>query len=219
MSTALITGANRGIGLELCRQLAARGDRVLAVCRKGSTELEALGVELISGVELTDADAVARLAGSLAPGSVDLLINNAGILTREGLDSMDYERVRQQFEVNALAPLRVTLALLDRLAPAARVVLMTSRMGSIADNGSGGYYGYRASKAALNAIGKSLAMDLRDRGVAVGIVHPGMVATAMTGHQGIPPAEAAAGVLARADGLSVENTGSFWHANGETLPW
>jgi NAD(P)-dependent dehydrogenase (short-subunit alcohol dehydrogenase family) len=121
--------------------------------------------------------------------------------------------------VNALGPLRVTRALLPNLVGGSKVVIVTSRMGSIADNGSGGYYGYRMSKAAVNAAGVSLARDLAPRGITVLLLHPGMVATEMTGASGIPVAESVAGLLARIDELGQQASGSFHHANGETLPW
>ena len=128
--------------------------------------------------------------------------------------------MRQQFEVNALGPLRVTTALRPQLAAGGKVVLITSRMGSITDNSSGGMYGYRASKAALNAIGASLAQDLRGDGIAVGLLHPGYVRTDMTGHQGqVSPAQAAQGLRARIEALDIDTTGEFLHANGESLPW
>ena len=120
MTTYLVTGAGRGIGLELCRQLRARGDRVIAVCRAASDELRGLGCRVIEGVEVTRDAAVAGLAGQLAGERIDVLVNNAGILTRESIDDLDLERIRRQFEVNALGPLRVTRALLPSSAPAPR---------------------------------------------------------------------------------------------------
>ena len=133
---------------------------------------------------------------------------------------MDYGAVRLQFEVNAMGPLRITHALLPQLGPGSKVGIVSSRMGSLEDNTSGSRYGYRMSKAAVNMAGVSLAHDLKERGVAVALLHPGYVQTDMTGGRGnVQPAEAAAGLIARMDGLSMDNTGSFWHANGETLPW
>jgi NAD(P)-dependent dehydrogenase (short-subunit alcohol dehydrogenase family) len=219
MTTYLVTGAGRGIGLELCRQLRARGDRVIAVCRTASEALRGLGCRVIEGVEVTRDAAVAGLAGQLAGERIDVLVNNAGILTRESIDDLDLERIRRQFEVNALGPLRVTRALLPSLGAGSKVVIITSRMGSIADNGSGGYYGYRMSKAAVNIAGVSLARDLREKGIAVLLLHPGMVATDMTGRHGVPVSESAAALIARMDELGLEHTGSFHHASGEPLPW
>ena len=219
MKSCLVTGASRGIGLEICRQLRQGGYRVVAVCRQAPAELRALGCTVIDGIELTDAASVARLAAGLAGERIDVLINNAGILARDSLTELDFDAMRRQFEVNALAPLRVTHALLPNLGAGSKVVIITSRMGSIADNGSGGYYGYRMSKAAVNIAGVSLARDLRDRDIAVLLLHPGMVATEMTGHQGVPAAEAARNLLARIESMGLEQSGSFHHANGEPLPW
>jgi len=219
MSTVLITGANRGIGLELCRQLRERGDRVIAACRKAGPELEGAASQVHEGVDVADDASVQRLAEALGDTAIDVVVNNAGIMSNESLEDLDFERIRRQFEVNALGPLRVTAALLSRLGYGAKVVVVTSRMGSIADNTSGGRYGYRMSKAAVNMAAVSLARDLKDRGIAVGILHPGMVATDLTGGRGIPPAEAASGLVARIDELDLETTGTFRHANGEALPW
>lgn len=220
MGQTLVTGANRGIGLELCTQLKARGADVIAVCRTTSPELAALGVRVEAGVDVADAGSVKELAARLKGVSLDLLINNAGILRRENLDSLDLDGVAQQFEVNAIGPLRVTAALAPLLGQDAKVAIITSRMGSMADNGSGGYYGYRMSKAAVNAAGVSLAHDLKGRGIAVALLHPGMVATEMTGRNGISAEESVRGLLARIDALSLETSGKFLHAGtGEELPW
>jgi len=223
MRTFLVTGANRGIGLEYCRQLQARGDRVIAACRTPSPELKALGggVRIEPGLEITSGAAIAALVQRLAGLPLDGLILNAGLLEATGLEDLDPDSLRRQFEVNALGPLLLTRALLDQLGRGSKVILMTSRMGSIDDNTSGGSYGYRMSKVALNMAGRSLAIDLRPRGVAVAILHPGLVRTRMVNFnpQGISPEQAVAGLLARIDGLTLANSGSFWHANGERLPW
>ena len=158
MATVLVTGGNRGIGLELCRQFRSRGDHVIAACRESSGELEATGAEIHTGVEVTDDESVGKLAGAVDGRQIDVLINCAGILSRESLDSLDYDRIRRQFEVNALGPLRVTAALLGNLADGAKVAIVTSRMGSIEDNTSGSRYGYRMSKAAVNMAGRSLGL-------------------------------------------------------------
>lgn len=220
MSTALVTGANRGIGLELCRLMAARGDQVIAACRKAGSDLEKLGVRVEQGVDVSDAKSVEALAQRLEGTALDVLVNNAGVLGHEGLDSLDFDAMRRQFEVNALGPLRVTSAVLPLLHKGSRVAIVSSRMGSIADNTSGGSYGYRMSKAAVNAAGRSLANDLAMRGIAVVILHPGFVRTEMTGHNGmIDPPDAARGLLARIDELTPETTGRFLHQSGEELPW
>jgi NAD(P)-dependent dehydrogenase (short-subunit alcohol dehydrogenase family) len=195
---------------------------VVAACRSASPELAKLGAEVVEGVDVSSDRGIATLVAAIGTRSIDLLVNNAGILIwGDRLGELAVDGIRKQFEVNALAPLRVTDALRQRLAPGAKVALITSRMGSIDDNSSGGAYGYRMSKAALNMAGKSLAIDLRAQGVAVAILHPGMVKTDMVGGHGgqVEPADAARDLLARIDALSLETTGGFWHANGQRLPW
>lgn len=221
MTTVLVTGANRGIGLAYCRQLRDRGDQVIAVCRTPSPELESLGVRIESGLELTSEAAIAELVGRLDGQPLETVILNAGILESTSLEDLDPASLRRQFEVNALAPLLLSRALLGNLQAGSKLVLMSSRMGSIDDNSSGGSYGYRMSKVALNMAGKSLAIDLRPRGVAVALLHPGLVSTRMTGFSahGISPEESVRGLLARIDALSLETSGTFWHANGQVLPW
>ncbi|WP_304640140.1 SDR family oxidoreductase [Pseudomonas sp.] len=220
MKHVLITGANRGIGLELARHYAQAGQQVIGVCRESSPELQQVATRVLAGVDVTSESDVAHLTDSLEDLQLDLLINNAGILQNEELGIIDFDSIRWQMEVNAYAPLRVTQALLPLIAEGGKIANITSRMGSIADNDSGGRYGYRASKAALNAFGKSLAIDLRPRGVAVAQIHPGYVKTRMVGFSGmISPEEAARGIAARIAALNLDNSGSFWHSNGEVLPW
>lgn len=218
--TVVITGANRGIGLALVQHYRQRGDRVVALCRKTSQELTASGADVMEGVDLTDPEVGVKLQQRLQGIAVDLLVNNAGLLHVERLGEIDYAAVMKQFQVNALAPLIITDALLGNLNAGSKVALITSRMGSITDNSSGGYYGYRMSKAALNIAGVSLARDLRSCGISVAILHPGYAQTAMVGFGGDITAEAAAARLAhRIDALNLENSGTFWHSNGEVLPW
>jgi len=222
MSTVLITGANRGIGLALTRRFHQRGDQVIAVCRRSSDELDGLGVRVEADVDVTAGDSLAALRRRLNDVSIDTLINNAGVMRRTSFDDIEDEldAYRLQFEVNSLAPLRVTRALASGLASDARVAIVTSRMGSIADNDSGGHYGYRMSKAAVNMAGASLAHELKPRGIAVVLLHPGYVRTDMTGNTGhVDTDESAAGLIQRIDDLSLDTTGTFWHANGERLEW
>jgi NAD(P)-dependent dehydrogenase (short-subunit alcohol dehydrogenase family) len=219
MSTYLVTGANRGIGLEYCRQLKERGDNVIAVCRLISDELKDLDVQVETDVDITLDSSVNKLVKKLNGKPIDVLINNAGIIERVSLDNLDFDSIRRQFEVNAVGPLRLTQALLNNLKSGSKIIFMTSRMGSIDDNTSGGSYGYRMSKVALSMAGKSLSEDLKSKGIPVAILHPGLVRTRMTGFSGITTEESVKGLLARIDELNMENTGTFWHSNGEVLPW
>jgi len=166
MVTYLITGANRGIGYEYCRQLNERGDTVIAVCRTATQDLRDLGVQVEEGIDITSDASVADLCDRLGDSAIDVLINNAGIVKRVTLEDLDFESIRQQFEVNALGALRVTHALLPNLKAGAKIVLMTSRMGSIADNTSGNSYGYRMSKVALSMASKSQTRDLKSCALA-----------------------------------------------------
>jgi NAD(P)-dependent dehydrogenase (short-subunit alcohol dehydrogenase family) len=219
MTTSLVTGCNRGIGLELVRQLAERGDTVIGVCRTASAELSALGIRIIDNVDVAEGDDVERLREALADESIDILINNAGILRGDSFGEIDYDDMLLQYKVNALGPLRVTEALRDNLRDGSKVAIVTSRVGSIEDNGSGGNWGYRASKTAVNMIGTNLMHELKPRGIAVALLHPGLVATEMTSRHGIAPEDSARGLIERIDELNMENTGGFWHAEGYTLPW
>jgi NAD(P)-dependent dehydrogenase (short-subunit alcohol dehydrogenase family) len=222
MKNTVVTGANRGIGLALARFAKERGDHVLAVCRSSSPELDALGVEVITGVDVTDPAGLTRLTTAVGDRPIHCLISNAGMLIHVGLQNLDVAAIRQQFEVNALGPLQVTAALQHRFERGSKIGIITSRMGSIGDNASGSHYGYRMSKAALNIAGVSIARDLAPRGVAVAIIHPGMINTDMLrslGHHGLEPVDAARGIFARLDELTLETSGGFWHMNGERLPW
>jgi NAD(P)-dependent dehydrogenase (short-subunit alcohol dehydrogenase family) len=222
MSRILITGSARGIGLQLTRQYLAAGHEVIAVCRAPGTMLPTLGCECIDGIELTRADDLDRLRAIVGERRIDILIHNAGMLHRESVGGLRAaaDGLRAQFETNTLAPLLLTEALLANLGSGSKIAFITSRMGSIADNSSGGYYGYRMSKGALNVAGKSLAIDLKPRGIAVSLLHPGFVRTDMTGGVGdIDAASSAAQLIARIDALDLERSGRFWHANGAELPW
>jgi NAD(P)-dependent dehydrogenase (short-subunit alcohol dehydrogenase family) len=220
MTTSLVTGANRGIGLELCRALRAEGHDVIGVCRSSSPELEALGARVEKGVDLTSDADVAALAARLAGVHLDWLVLNAGILEAGGLDSIDFESLKKQYDVNALGPLRVVKALHKNLSKGSKIGVVTSRVGSLGDNGSGGMYGYRMSKAAANMASVSLARDLAPEGIAVMALHPGFIRTRMTGGGGnADPDEAARGLVARMKELTLATTADFRHANGEKLPW
>ncbi|MBV1919245.1 MAG: SDR family oxidoreductase [Pseudomonadales bacterium] len=217
----VITGANRGIGLALVKRYVENGDAVFAVCRTSSDALNSMtGITVIDGIDVVNNDDLSRLRTNLANIDIDILINNAGILTEEALGKIDYSQIERQFRVNAIGPLNTVEKLLDLLHEGAKVVLISSRMGSISDNGSGASYGYRMSKAALNAAGMSLANDLKPQGIAVGLLHPGFVKTTLVDNQGdIDTTEAARRLDQRIDELTLDTTGSFRHSNGEVLPW
>ncbi len=219
MTTTLVTGCNRGIGLQLVTQLKARGDSVIGVCRSSNADLDKLGIRIIAGIDVSNAESVQQLKAALGDEPLDILINNAGILRHDSFGEIDYDAMMQQYAINALGPLRVTEALAGNLHEGSKIAIVSSRVGSIDDNGSGGNWGYRASKTAVNMIGTNLMHEMKPRGIAVALLHPGLVATEMTGQHGVSPVESAQGLIDRIDELSLENTGGFWHAEGYVLPW
>ena len=221
MATYLITGANRGIGLELVKQLKSRGESVIATCRSTSTELNALSVRVEAGIDITSGESVIKLRDSLKDTKIDVLIQNAGIAEFNSLSNLDPQSIVHQFEVNALSRLCFVQTMLSHLSKSSKIALISSRMGSIEDNSSGGSYGYRMSKVALCMAGKSLSVDLKSKDISVAILHPGLVSTRMTGFtsNGIQPQESVKGLIQRIDELTLDNTGTFWHSNGEILPW
>jgi len=221
LSTYLITGANRGIGLEMVRQLKRRGEDVIATCRSTSSQLNSLSVRVETGVDITSGDSVIKLRENLNELKIDVLIQNAGIAEFNSLSNLDPQSILRQFEVNALSPLCFVHAMLSHLNVSAKIAFISSRMGSIEDNSSGGSYGYRMSKVALCMAGKSLSVDLKSKGISVALLHPGLVSTRMTGFtsNGIQPKESVKGIIERIDQLSLDHTGTFWHSSGESLPW
>lgn len=222
--TVAITGASRGIGLALAALYRDRGDHVIGLCRTAGEALVDTGAEVVDGVDVASADALRDAARRVSAWRIDVLANVAGILSHESFATLDdpeaISAILRQYEVNALGPLLATHAFFGHLGKGSKVALITSRMGSIGDNDSGDRYGYRMSKAALNAAGKSLAIDLAASGVAVGVFHPGFVRTDMTeGRGNLDPPEAAALLAERIDELDLHDAGRFIHANGEELPW
>ena len=222
--TVLVTGANRGIGLEMVRELEARGMDVIGTARNPQTaeELKATGATVLQ-LDVTDADSVAALAEALDGKKIDMLINNAGVGSQRAasLADYDFDKMMLVFDVNSIGPMRVTQALLPNLQAGQHrtVISISSIMGSIELN-SGGAYGYRASKAALNMMNKSLALELADEGFTCVVMHPGWVRTRMGGDQApVTPEQSVAGLLDVISGLSTDDNGKFYDYQGEEIPW
>ena len=221
MATWLVTGANRGIGLELARHLHGRGDIVIAACRSGSEALREIGCRVIEDVDVGSDDVGETFDAALGQGvTLDVIVNNAGVGGWDSLDRLEFDQLRRQYDVNALGPLRVTLALLPRMSQGGRIGFVSSKAGSIGDQPSGGNYGYRMSKTALNMAAVNLAHELAPRGIHVAVLHPGFVRTDMTSGGGnVDPPEAASGLVARLDDLDASRSGRFFHADGSEIPW
>jgi len=221
MTNIVITGANRGIGLALSKHYQNKGWQVYGVCRNSSSALAESGAKVIEGIDVGNDASIKQLAEQLNGVNINILINNAGILRHEVFGDIDYSTIESQFAINALGPLKVSEALHGYFARDAKIVMISSITGSIKDNRSGGRYGYRMSKAALNCAAMSLTHDLRAQGISVGIIHPGLVSTDMIkGYDGdLTPEQAANHIAQRIEQLNLENSGTFWHANGEVLPW
>jgi NAD(P)-dependent dehydrogenase (short-subunit alcohol dehydrogenase family) len=221
--TIVITGAGRGIGLALTKKFNERGDHVIALCRKNNDDLRSSGAEVIEGIDVTDLSSLSQLRDLFSGKNIDVLINNAGVMESELIEDFSesaFEKMRKQFEVNSLGPLKVTSTLLDSLAEGSKIAMITSRMGSISDNTSGKRYGYRMSKAALNIASVSMAQDLASRKIAVGIFHPGWVQTDMTGNSGhLTTEQCASNLVVRISELDLSTSGQFFHSSGEKLPW
>ena len=226
-STILVTGANRGLGLEFCRQYLNNGDKVIAVHRSApSPELEQLnntaaGQLTILKADVTNATDLTNLAQQLQGASIDLLINNAGIHgTRVAFGKAEEDDWLNVFRTNTIAPMMVVQHLRPSLAPSAKIALLSSKMGSVADNTSGGSYTYRSSKAALNAVGKSLAIDLGKEGIAVAICHPGWVRTDMGGPNALIDTETSVnGLRLVIENLDLNNSGQFFNYDGTSISW
>ncbi|KAJ3269499.1 hypothetical protein HDV01_001345 [Terramyces sp. JEL0728] len=225
---ALITGGNRGIGLEFVKYYVQKQYKVYATSRASYDQVKELAAIIPNSQHLqldtSDESSINALPSklkSLGVQSVDLLINNAGVLYSDSLDDTKLrETAIQQFAVNALGPLLTTRALLDYLKPGSKVVNITSRMGSVEDNGSGRYYGYRMSKTALNMATKGLSIDLKPKGILVGAIHPGFVQTGMTSGKGDITADDSVSLMAQVvEKLNESNTGCFFGRDGDIIPY
>jgi NAD(P)-dependent dehydrogenase (short-subunit alcohol dehydrogenase family) len=224
MATILIVGADKGIAHCMVQQLTARGEDVYASCLQDGAETAKAGGKVIPHIDVTSDDDVAKLRRALEGVELDWLVHVAGVLGVDELGKIDLSDVRRQFEINAMGPLRTVQALLGNLGEGAKVGVVTSRVGSLSDNGSGGMYAYRMSKAAANMATLNLHHDLAKRGIAVVALHPGLTATDRTKEfprdlPWITPEAAAEGLIRNMDNLAPENAGRFQHSNGEYLPW
>lgn len=232
MPTTLITGANRGLGLELAKQYGNDGWRVHACCRdpEGADALNELasassGQVTVHPLDVARPGSVAALAVETGDGPIDVLWSNAGIYgdeSRAGFGSTDYDRWAETFSINVMGAMRVAETFVDRVAAGEQktFAFMSSLMGSMADNGSGGAYLYRSSKAALNAVAKSLSLDLAGRGVISVVLHPGWVQTDMGGdHAPLTPRDSVDGMRRVVHGLRPSDSGKFLAFDGRELPW
>lgn len=224
----IITGANRGLGLEFCKQYLEEGFKVYACCRSPESAKELLNLKQTSGDQLetiplnvTNSVQISNLKNTLQDEAIDLLINNAGVYgPRVAFGEVSEQDWMDVFQINTVAPLLLVQALVDLMASAGKILLMSSKMGSVEDNTSGGSYIYRSTKAALNAVGKSLAHDLADKGIGVAVCHPGWVQTDMGGASGLINTETSIKGLRKVmDRLTLENSGQFFNYDGANIPW
>ncbi len=224
MATVLVTGADRGIGAALVRAYTARGDHGIAACLGDGADLIAEGLAVEAGVDVTKSETLDQLRERLGDTPIDLLINNAGAFHPDNWDNFDYDAMLRLYDINTLGPLRAVSALAPLMGEGGKIGIITSRVGSLADNSTGGMYGYRLSKCAANALGVNLYHELRPRGIAVMLLHPGQVATEMTRDlqalgDFIDPEQSAAGLVRQLDALGPDTPPEFRHTDGTLLPW
>jgi short-subunit dehydrogenase len=219
MLKAIVTGANKGIGLEFCRQLKDLGYDVIGLCRKLSPELKNLKIKIIENVDVKDYSRLIDVYKEIK-NPIDLLINNAGIYLKDEFNSLNFKNLEEQFNVNSLGPLKIVSAFMKLLKKDSKVIMISSIAGSITSVQDAKSYGYRSSKAALNMISNLLSFELKPFGVSLGIFHPGYVKTDMTNHQGIfKTFDSVQNMLKLIEKLNSDNSGTFWHVNGEIIPW
>ncbi|MCF6764481.1 SDR family oxidoreductase [Thiotrichales bacterium 19S3-7] len=222
--TVVITGANRGIGLAMLKYYLDQGHHVIATCRELSGELLKLtknsDLDVIDKVDITNQQSIDAMLNKIKPKTIDILINNAGQWCNDSLANFDLEQMMHNMKVNAFGSLAVTHALLPLVNDGAKIIMITSKMGSISDNQSGGRYGYRMSKAALNAAARSLSIDLKVEGISVAMIHPGWVKTDMGGESALIDAQSSVkGIAAVIDDLTLNNSGTFYNYDGQLIHW
>ncbi|KAI5369224.1 putative short-chain dehydrogenase/reductase SDR, NAD(P)-binding domain superfamily [Septoria linicola] len=230
MPTAVVTGANSGIGHAFANILISEGYEVHAADHEVGEKLQSLQCRL-HRLDVRSPESIAGLAAQLVNKPVDLLLNIAGIMApgegNDELTTITKDTLTRIFETNTFGPLLLTQALLPNLlsaSPGAKIGIVSSRVGSINDNSTGGNYAYRASKAAVNSIGKSMAVELAEKGIVVDVLHPGIVnsalnPTASQSAEAVEPEEAAMKLWAIVQEKGIEDTGKFWHREGHELPW
>ena len=232
MARALVTGGNKGLGLGLCRALAEDGWEVIATCRSSSPELDAVSVRVVDGVDVTDPGSAERLREAVGSDALDLVAANAGVnlsFDVDRIDELDLALVEQELLVNGVGAARTVLALLPNLSRGSRVLLVSSGITRAGRPGAGNV-GYTMSKAALNSFGRALAHDLRERGIVVAIVTPGLTDTDIirrvnaarrnplpAGTASRDPLDSARNVLRIVERATLESSGTFWGPEGETI--
>jgi len=223
MATILVTGCDTGLGVEFARQYAAEGHRVIATCLDPASARETAAIRgkiEVVGLDVTDHDAIARLAARLAGEPIDILLNNAGIARpHPPFGATDYPFWRRILETNLIGPMKMAESFVEHVARSElkMMAFVSSRMGSIALNNSGGSYPYRSSKAALNMVVKSLAIDLAPRAICVLALHPGWAMTEPGAR--VPVSESVAGMRSVINRASPHHTGSFVTYHDQPLPW
>lgn len=217
---AVITGFTSGIGLELAKKLQENNYYIIGICRKQSKESNGFIDQVIDEVDMEMPELSLKKIEIDKFPNIDLLINNAGTLRKTSLEDLPLSEVQRMFNVNSVFPVMLTHRLISKLNRDSKIIMITSRLASIADNKKGGGYAYRMSKSALNAASKSFSIDLADKNISVGMIHPGFVQTKLTEFKGlISPEESAKGIMERINELNMTNTGGFWHSSGEALEW
>lgn len=216
-----VVGAASGIGLALTQKFIEQGSNVYAFCRTPSEALSKLNCKkIINDFDITDSSKINKAVTTLPEISFDVFFHVAGLMFYNQPHNLDSEKIMQQFNVNSLGPIQVLHAFLPSFKEGTKVGIISSRMGSIADNTRSGHIGFRMSKAALNMAGKSLSIEWRDKGIGVFLLHPGFVRTRITNFEGnMEPIESAEKLIELINKLSIKQTGTFWHANGNQLPW
>lgn len=220
MPTILITGTNRGIGLALVKMYITQKYDVIAVCRKSSDALNKTSAQVIEGIDITNLNSLAQLSSRLKGISIDILINNAGQWCNDSIDNLNFDSITDTYNTNTIGTLKTIYSLRNLFNSETKIAIISSKMGSIADNATGGRYGYRMSKAALNAAGKSLSIDFKKYGITVLLIHPGWVLTNMGGPNAlITSEESSNGIMNVIHNATIKDSGLFYSFDGTVIDW